>query len=507
MPEHTARIRAWLALMLSVLLWCAGVAAVAAADESEVDPRPHVLVLGSSNCLPWAVDPAWPDQIADRLPDLRLTTVAKREGLLHEARQRINKTLDQVGPVDVVILLFGQAEADAERFRGRDAERFQRDLIDLVRRIRRHRHGRGAQVCIATPVPIRDAWLDHWMANAYSPEGHSGEAASRALAAAARLAATATEVPLIDLYAWASTQGDDGERPNRLVGPTGIFLQDDGHQCLADFFYRQITEVVVPAPRDPAAAAADAAERSAHRALDEVLADTASGRPRIGRMLEPMGPRQEAEQRFAVPVELLTGPTLDLLVESATPKHPTAITVMGLDRRKGQGVRLEITPNRGRDLQVVMPSHSWRPINAASPDEIADKHASYHHSGRYRYRPLVVGGREAQQVLLRIPLDAINGEALASAELVIHHGSVDQLEVHPDAAVTVSPILAPDNAWSLSSATWRQRDAHHPWTGGEVDEPARRRALAAFLASEPPLPAAVQARARAELQALNRTGR
>ena len=247
---------------VGLLLCCC--LAILAASEAD-DPRPHVLVLGSSNCLPWGVEPAWPEQVAEQLPHLRITTVAARNRLLHQVRGQLSATLDDTGPVEAVVIAFGQADAANEVRRRRDERKFARDLTKLINAIRNDARSSDATIAIATGLPVIDANLDTWMRPAYSPESVSGENRSERLADAAREVAADTGCLLIDIHEWVS-----GNEHGTVIGPTGIYLEDAGHTDLATWMLGEFRDRVRPQPRDRVAAAAPAGPTRLDRVLDEI---------------------------------------------------------------------------------------------------------------------------------------------------------------------------------------------------------------------------------------------
>lgn len=464
------------------------------------DPRPCVLLIGDRNLQPYDYAPSVVYELQQRRPDWRVVSIALDECTITKILDGLDGLLKEAPRADAVAIVTGSYEVFDGNYAVVDAGICGQHMRETLRALAAHPKTAGAKQIVITPLPVFDARMDAWAKGRIT----SGEERSDLVARFFREAATDAGAQVIDLHTWAKAFGDPmgkDARPGWLLGSRGWMLREWGLSYLGQFLGDQFAKVTVPA-RNPAAFAAWRAEYDANRALDRILATTSEGLVAHG---EPLAAERKTPQALtlAVPPALLASTALDLLLEADGPGWSCIQPGSTFSNAPAPVLTVEVEGSAA-PLTITSPSYAWQVIAEDMPDQPVPANRWLVNRSYKDYWLAVVQGDAGKRMsaLLRFDLGALAGKTVLKATLTITPATptVGSLPGRAGAGLRISPITGPDRSWSYSAATWRTRDGALGWTGGAVDTAKRRASLTAFLATNPP--AAVRARAEAELAAL-----
>jgi len=476
--------------VLCLLLACATVQAAPS------DPRPALLIVGETSSLPAGNGAPWPALIQKAHPDWNVTVFADPKRTAPETAAALPTFLSTQPPLAAAIVCLGTHDAATEVFAKGGAAAVAEAVTSIAAALRNHPGGKSAKLYIATPMPVIDARLDKWAIERFK----GGEANSDAIAEGIRSAVPKTGSTLIDLHAWAKAKADDNGKPGLLLGTIGWTVRDWGHPILARYFQETLASVTLE-PADPAAFAAWKSEAAARVTLAELLSKPSEG-------LVSHGPPLAASEGsngatvFTLPPAELTGPTLEVLFQSGD--RPFAVIGQAGNLPAFRTV-LTVTTSAGK-TDILLPSGSWQVIDETTPDRPIDPVSYRFNQGKMNYFGVTSNEKGARRwMLARFPLDKIADQPVTEATISVPgQGAVERFTPpdkaeplpsdqigHPTAAV----ISAPDRPWDDTLATWKTRDAKSGWSGGMIDQAARKKALEEFLKGNPPPGAAAAAKA------------
>jgi len=422
--------------------------------HSSPDPRPHILILGADNSIPYHKELSWAGMAAADHPEWRVTVRARKGWVLPEMRAELDAILKGNEDATVVVIQSGTVDASVEAYAKHDAGALGDVMADLISDL----NGKlpGAKVAVMTPIPVVRfrGGGDRFSA--------LGEGRCRAIGNVYRRVAREHGAAVIDVYTYCWEMDRDPrkadsrrENPGFLLGRTGWRLRDWGTEMLAPWVGRRL-ETLRPRPVDPVGFRG---WRDAFDAERRAAAEAGGGLVNHGPAFEALG-----EQEARVPAKSLEGASLNLLVKSV--KGGASIIACGSDRYayKNKGLpdpiltvetdagEVEIAPHRG----------NWQLIRENTPDEPVSTYDYPYRGAHIMLYPASLSAKEGEQrwCLVRFPLDALAGKRIRGATVAFPktfaggHGTV-----------TIHPVLGGDANWHPMKATWNTRDGKTPWTG------------------------------------------
>jgi lysophospholipase L1-like esterase len=459
-------------------IWCVTVllAALLGASAATVDPRPQVLVIGDMQSLPMGSSPSWVQIVAERHPEWNVQVNADSSRLLGNVSDGMDALLTPYGKQDAVIIFLGINDARNEAYAVADATRLTTQMTTLLTALQRNTKTQGARLALVTPVPVIEARLDAWSKDTFA----GGETRSDAIADGFSRTAALQGATVIDLHKWVKAQRDDAGAPGKLLGNTGWIIRESGQPALADFLEGEIVKRVTPQPRDAAAFTSWQRELQFDHQLDRILSYTSAGLVAHGNPLDVA--TSPTRTVATVPADALSGNSVELLVMATD--APFAAVAMGND---DGGPTLTVHLADKGAVVIPLPAQEWRLLDEAHPDQRSDPLSFADLIGVQRdVAPVsnVLGKRV--WLVLRFPLDALNGRAVTSAALTMQPAPLPGLPAEDLGSLNIFPISGPDRDWSRLNATWNTRDGAIGWTGGAVNAPVRKRMLEELWYQGPP---------------------
>ncbi len=459
----------------------------------EADPRPHLLIIAGANTNPFTHSPGWPEILASNHPEWHIDVSAVNDRSVSEALAGLDNIIAPYPQVDAIILFFGTVESRNANFAKSNADALQKQLADLLEKLKANDRTKSATMIVMTPIPVIDARLDKFGQKDYSEK--NGEAVADAF----RKAASAGGASIIDVYTWQKSQTAD-EKAAPITGTLGWGLRDWGHPTLATYVSEQLEAIAIK-PRDPAAFAVWKEQYEANRKLDQILSATGEGIVAAGEPLKTTGrkPLNKTDVITAtVPVDSLADGSISFVIKSGDGTL-TALSPGSEIRQFPDNIpRLKVTTESG---EIVIPARGpdWQVIDEAEPETPQAPEKYRANIVKMRYFGVVSGEPQKRKwMLIRFDLAALNGKKPTAATVTLGYApAIENLQISPT-DVTMQVIEGPDRNWQSWTATWKTRDGKTGWTGGTPIVAERNAALKTFLAANPP--ESVAARAKAELE-------
>jgi len=497
------------------------------------DPRPQILVLGDFHSEPFRGSPSWAAILEAKYPNWNWIIDTKTNRVMGESvsipkikkgkvkgqiqypglREEIDDILSEVGHVDTAIIFLGTNSAQKLVYEKADASQRGRDLDAVLQKIKSHGASKEAKVAVVTALPVVDARLDQWSKDKF--EG--GEANAKSIAEEYRRVAANNGVELIDAYEFAWNKEDDAGKPGTLLGSSGWIMRDWAHREFARWIDDKIVDLD-PQPADQAAYSQWQKEQQAMATLEGILSATSEGIVRSGNAFSGPSSLEEAKAKspkapraeYQLSPEQLSGNSLSLVVK---PNEMTyTVLAAGNAGSKNDIPTLHVETDEG-EVKIQLPPAQMRLIDEATPRGFSDPNRYGMNIGKWRpYVVLSNKPAERRWLLLRFDLDDLKGREVKGGTLqLVHPATTNHLTEMKNGApgpnvksrfpdvgsAAVLPILGGDQNWNIQKANWETRDGEVGWTGGKVDQAARKKQVEEFLDGE--VPATVRKTAEASI--------